>query len=262
MPTAAIVMAGYAGRVARVVAIVQARMGSSRLPAKSLVDIAGRPLLGRVLHRARAARSVDEVIVATTQLAGDDAIAAFANEEGVACVRGSEDDVLARFEQAADAARAEIVVRITADDPFKDPEVIDVVVSRLLGAGANYASNTLRPTYPLGIDIEAFTADSLARAAARTQDAYDREHVTPYLAAHPREFRLESVELDEDRSSVRMTIDHPEDLAFARAVYEALAPQVLFGFRAVLQVIESDPNVAALQAAAVAAAAAEVHSQP
>jgi spore coat polysaccharide biosynthesis protein SpsF (cytidylyltransferase family) len=255
-------MAGYAGRVSRVVAIVQARMGSSRFPAKSLADIAGRPLLGRVLDRVRVAELVDEVVIATTRAADDDVIAAFAKEEGVVCVRGPEYDVLARFEQAAASASAEIIVRVTADDPFKDPEVIDLVLSRLLGAGAEYASNTLRPTYPLGIDIEAFTANSLARAAAEARDAYDREHVTPYLTARPEEFLLESVELEEDRSSVRMTIDYPADLEFARALYEALAPQAVFGFRAVLQVIENDPSVAALQAAAVAAAAAEVHSQP
>ena len=150
-----------------VLAIIQARMGSSRFPGKTLAEISGRPMLWHVVRLARAARTVDEVMVATTCAASDDQIASFCLREGIACFRGSEDDVLDRFYQASKEKHADVVVRITADCPLIDSEVIDRVVARFQEGGSDYASNTLRYTYPDGLDTEVFSFVALERACSQ-----------------------------------------------------------------------------------------------
>src|SRR5688500_8743591 len=147
----------------KVVAVVQARAGSTRLPGKVLMELAGRPMLAQILRRVAAASRVDEVVLATSDLERDDPVAAVAEAEGVAVFRGSEEDVLARFVGAARSADADVVMRITGDCPLIAPEVIDAVVARLVDEGADYASNVLRRTFPKGLDAEALTMDALER---------------------------------------------------------------------------------------------------
>ncbi len=230
----------------RVVAIIQARLGSTRLPGKSLAAIAGKPLLAHVVERMMACATVHDVVVATTQDPSDAAVAHAAETFGAAVYRGSVDDVLDRYYQAARGARADVVVRATADDPFKDTEVTDQVVQRLLGDGADYASNTLEPTYPEGVDIEAFTLGALSRAWQEATLASEREHVTPYMWKHPELFRLSSVTRRPDLSRLRWTVDYPEDLTFARAIYQALYRGRPFGMQEVLDVLEEQPELAKL----------------
>lgn len=229
----------------RVVAIIQARMSSQRLPGKSLMEIAGQPLLGHVIDRVRASETVEEVVLATTTEAVDQALVDYAGQKGTTAFCGSVQDVLDRFYHAAVSARADIVVRVTADDPFKDPDVVDRVVRRLLGDdGLDYASNTIRPTYPEGLDIEAFRFPALARAWAEARQPSEREHVTPYLWKNPSLFRIENVAHSTDLSAMRWTIDYERDLLFAREVYRRLYRGQVFRMDEILRLLRDEPELA------------------
>jgi spore coat polysaccharide biosynthesis protein SpsF len=209
----------------RVVAIVQARMGSTRLPAKVLEDIAGQPMLARVVERAGRAERVDEVVVATSLDPDDAPIEALCRARGWACFRGSLHDVLDRYRGAARMHEADTIVRVTSDCPLIDPGTIDDVVARRAAQdggddGCDYASNTIEPrTFPRGLDAEAFTADALDSAWRDDRDPASREHVTPFLYRHPDRFRLLRVSTEPDRSWMRWTVDVAEDLELVRILY-------------------------------------------
>lgn len=229
-----------------VIAIIQARMGSTRLPGKVLMDLAGRTMLARVVRRVGRAASIDQVLVATADAPGDDAIVDECRRLRVPCFRGSEHDVLDRFCQAAVAHRADVVVRITADCPLIDPEVSDRVIRAFLDARPDYASNTLRRTYPRGLDTEVTTAAALMRASREAVEPYQRTHVTPYLYQHPESFRLLSVTGCPDLSSHRWTVDSPEDLQFAQAVYQRMAGGDSFSWHDVCRLVAEEPTLADL----------------
>jgi spore coat polysaccharide biosynthesis protein SpsF len=204
----------------RVVAIVQARLGSTRLPRKVLEPIAGRSMLDWVVSRARAVERVTQVVVATT--AADHEIAAQSERLGVECVRGSEHDVLDRYAQAARASSADVVVRITADCPLLDPDVSSLVVRRFLSEQPDYASNGLVGSFPRGLDTEVFTREALEIAQREATRPYEREHVTPFLWQQPDRFRLLSIADTADHSDLRLTVDTADDLALVRAIHERL----------------------------------------
>lgn len=204
---------------ARHVAIIQARMRSTRLPGKVLAEVAGRPMLAQQLRRMREARGVDEIVVATTIDAADDPVVELARREGVRWFRGDEVDVLGRYLGAARESHAEVVVRVTADCPLLDAEVMDRVVAAL-APSLDYASNTLRRTYPRGLDVEAFHADVLERMARLATSRAAREHVTYFLhRERPDLFLSGEVVADEDSSDLRWTVDTAEDLELVRAIY-------------------------------------------
>lgn len=210
-------------RPARVVTIVQARMGSSRLPGKILMDLAGHPLLERQIERLRRAASPHETVIATTTHERDAVVAELADALGVPCFRGDEDDVLARFAAAAAMHRADVVVRVTADCPLLDPMVLDACVAALLRDPAiSYASNTLVRTYPRGLDVEVLTREALAMADDEAVDSLDREHVTRFIWRQPARFGTVNVAQSEDWSHLRWTVDTPEDLALIRSVFTEL----------------------------------------
>jgi spore coat polysaccharide biosynthesis protein SpsF len=209
----------------RVAALVQARTGSTRLPGKVLEDVGGIPLIAHVLRRLRAARRVDEVVLATTGQEGDDALVELARAEGVDAHRGPEQDVLTRFRGAAEAAGAEAVVRITGDCPLLDPAVVDRVVEALLDdpEPCDYASNVLRRTYPRGLDTEALWAETLARVDELATSAAAREHVTWFAyRERPDLFRLRSVEIDDGRPDLDWSVDTAEDLERIRRLVSLL----------------------------------------
>jgi spore coat polysaccharide biosynthesis protein SpsF len=203
----------------KVVGIIQARMGSTRLPGKVVADIHGRPMLWYVVQRTRAAETLDEVVVATTTEPADNVIVAFCREHKVGCFRGSEQDVLDRYYQAARKHDAEAVVRITSDCPLIDPEVIDRTVRAFLDKQPDYASNSVVRTYPRGLDTEVMTFRALELAWHEARHPYQRAHVTPYIYENQGQFKILSVTGDQDHSAYRWTVDTPEDLAFVRAVY-------------------------------------------
>ena len=230
----------------KVVAIIQARLGSTRLPGKSLMDVyPGLPLVKAVYDRTAAAQGIDEVVMATTSEAADDELATYANKSGWRVVRGSTDDVLSRFQLAAEDSQADVIVRITADDSFKDPVVTAQILRRLLErAELDYVSNTIKPTFPEGIDIEVFRRRALERAHREATLKSDREHVTPFIWRQSTLFKIENIEHSSDLSHLRWTIDYPEDLAFAQAVYQRLyASDRIFLMADILSLLEREPSV-------------------
>jgi len=229
-----------------VVAIIQARIGSSRLPGKVLADLGGRSMLAQVLRRVGRAESLRRLVVATSISAADDPIEQECRRLGAVCFRGPEEDVLARYHQAAVAHRAEAVLRITADCPLVDPGVIDLVVGRFLAERPDYASNTLRRTFPRGLDAEVFTAAALKQAFHGAVEPYQRAHVTPYLHQHPQQFRLLAVTGEVDYSKHRWTVDTAEDLALVRAIGARLADGATAGWRDVLRLVADEPALAAM----------------
>lgn len=210
-----------------ILAVLQARMSSTRLPGKVMADVAGAPMLLRQIERLKRSKRLGKIVVATSMDRSDDALAAFLALSDIPVHRGPLDDVLARFEGALDAfGPAEVLVRLTGDCPLADPEVIDATVGLLLDKGLDYAANTpAHRTYPKGLDVEVMKTAALLRAAREARDPYEREHVTPYLYRHPELFSQDFISQDADEGEVRWTVDRPDDLAFVQAVYDGLYPQ-------------------------------------
>ncbi|HXG28422.1 MAG TPA: glycosyltransferase family protein [Nevskiales bacterium] len=211
----------------KTVAIIQARMGATRLPGKVMRVLGDRSVLAHVIQRVAACPILDAVVVATTTSTPDDVLAAEAMRYGASVCRGSEYDVLSRYYLAAMTERADIVVRITADCPFIDAVIIGEVLRSFKGAANSgrpfdYFSNTLERTYPRGLDVEVFSYDALQRAYREATFAHEREHVTPYLYGHPEKFRLGQLRGEPDLSDHRWTLDTEEDWQFIKAVYTEL----------------------------------------
>jgi len=227
----------------RVVAIIQARMGSSRLPGKVMLDLAGEPMLRRDVNRVRRARMLDETLIATTTELPDDAIAEYCRANGIAVFRGSENDVLDRYCRAAREHRADAVVRITSDCPLIDPQLIDEVIDCFVRAGdLDYASNVFpHRRYPRGLDTEIVRFDVLERLRRRTSDRISREHVTAYIQRNPGQFRLACTPCPQDYSHMRWTVDTQEDYDLVRRVYEHFGHDE-FSWTDVLGLLERHPD--------------------
>ncbi len=232
-----------------VVAVVPARMGSSRLPGKMLRPLAGRPLLGRLLDRLSFCRRLDRVVVATSDQAGDDAVAAFCAAEGVACFRGSEDDVLGRLSGALSAQGAETGVLIFGDGPLADPAVVDDIVGRYLSEPGrwDFVGNDLTTTYPPGLEVEAFRATALADAEARCGDPAIREHGTLFIRRNPGLYRLLNVEAPPElrRPEIEIEVDTEEDFFVISAIFEHFADQPDVGAAEIIAFLDADPELKA-----------------
>ncbi len=234
------------------VAIIQARLGSSRLPGKVLKEVAGRPMLWHIVERARRAPGVAQVVVATSDVAGDAPLRAFCASEGIACFAGSEQDVLDRFYRAAEKHGADPVLRITADCPFVDPELVGRVLAEYQRGGADHVSAATGATafkqggakFPDGLDVECFGFQALARAHREATAQSDREHVTPDLYRVDGRFRVAKVFSDGDHGALRWTVDHADDLEMVRRVYEALyRPERPFGMKEILAYFAAHPEL-------------------
>lgn len=229
-------------------AIIQAHMGSTRLPGKVLLNIGDQSMLARVVRRAQRAKTLDSVVVACSTEHGDEAIVRECDRLGIKHHRGSDSDVLDRYYQTSQAFPSDAYVRITSDCPLIDPEVIDKVVSHFGSGGFDYASNTVKRTYPRGLDIEAFTAQGLARSWREAKEPYQRVHVTPYFYQNPDLFKLGYVQQELDQNEMRWTVDTPDDLRFVREVYERLKKSDGFSWRDVLKLLEREPGLVAINA--------------
>ena len=231
----------------KVVAIVQARMGSTRLPGKVLKDLEGETMLARVVQRLSRSSLIDELVIATTDRAADDSIVEECRRCSVQVFRGDEDDVLDRYFRASQLSKAEAVVRITSDCPLIDPEVTDKTIAAFLNRqgqeSPDYASNCIVRTYPRGLDTEVMTAQALEHCWRSANQPYERTHVTPYIYEHPGEFKIHSVTGEEDFSRHRWTVDTPEDLEFVRAVYARLKGHDAFLAADVLELLDREPAV-------------------
>ncbi len=221
-------------------------MGSERLPGKVLLDIAGQTMLSRVIQRLRQSMLIDTIVVATTTAPQDDAIVEAAAQLGVKVSRGSEEDVLDRYRAAAQEFGAATIVRVCADSPFIDSEVCDQVIAAYVAAEppVDYASNKLEPSFPLGLDVEAFSRDALDRAASEATESFEKAHVTVRIHQNPSQFDLLPVTNERDLHSMRWTVDTPEDLEFARQVFSRFAGGNSFSWREVLDTVEREPQLA------------------
>jgi len=258
----------------KVLAIIQARMKSSRLPDKVMLDIQGKPMLTRVIERVRLARHIDRVVVATTSGADEDPIAELCLSNGIDCYRGSLQDVLDRYYQAARPHQPDIVVRITADCPLIDPGLIDETVDVMIGTGSttaiwkpqadaekytasssdiawDYAATRLPPpwhrTFPIGLDVEACRFQALERAWKEATASFEREHVMPYFYDTPNRFRCVVADWPVDLGYHRWTVDTNDDLALIRELYVRLGEKP-FTWLDVLTLFEQDPDLIKMNA--------------
>ena len=236
----------------RVICIIQARMGSSRLPGKVLKDICGQPMLAWVVERARQAKRIDEVVVATTTDSDDDAVAAFCLDQRIECFRGDVFDVLNRYYQTALHYQADIIVRLTGDCPLVDPQLIDRVVEALRTRKLDFVANRLPPpykrTFPIGLDVEAATMQALSEAWQHAERQMEREHVMPYLYAGSKTFKTFVVDAEADYGAQRWTVDTPQDLEFVREVAKLLDCRKDFTWLDVLALVKAHPELTAINA--------------
>ncbi|MBD1872963.1 glycosyltransferase family protein [Nodosilinea sp. FACHB-131] len=208
--------------------IVQARMTSTRLPGKVLKPVLGKPLLTYQIERLKRVKAADSIVIATTENSADDPIVELCQALAVDYFRGSEQDVLSRYYRAAQTAQADVVVRVTSDCPLIDPEVIDEVIQVYIAQRDryDYVSNSLRRSYPRGLDTEVFSAQALEQAHREAIAQPDREHVTPFIYNHPNRYAIGQVTTAQDLSRHRWTVDTPEDFELIKRMLEALYPQV------------------------------------
>lgn len=231
----------------KTVAIIQARMGSTRLPGKVMLPLDGSHVLTHDVQRVGRADTIDEVVVATSTKTADDIVARYADRAGATVFRGSEDDVLGRMFSAATEVDAETVVRITGDCPLIDPNVIDTVVNRLATEGVDYCSNTSERTFPRGLDVGAFTYQSFKNVSEEATEPHHREHVTPYYRENDDQFNFASVTSEDvfdqpwmqDRADLRLTLDEVDDYELLREVYEQVEYGEILPIKDAVSVIDS-----------------------
>lgn len=235
-----------------IIGIIQARMSSSRLPGKVLVDIGGLPMLSRVVVRSRRSHLLDEVIVATTIDPSDDPVYDFCVQHGFSCFRGSLHDVLDRYFQAAKLFAAQTIVRITADCPVIAPEEIDRTTLAYLENRVDFAANRLPPpftrTTPIGLDTEVCSMGILEQAWLHAKEKYEREHVMPYIYGTPGRFNTISVDMSPSYAHFRWTVDTPEDLDVIRLIYQAFNNRDDFSLLELISLYEKNPEWHALSA--------------
>lgn len=226
-------------------AIIQARCGSTRFPNKVFADVNGKPLIWHVVNRLTHAKTINKIVIATTTNEKDDQIEKWCNENNVACFRGSENDVLNRYYNASAAFPSDIVVRITADDPFKEPAVIDAVVNKLINEGYDHVTNNFPPSWPEGLDCEAFTFAALEESEKTTNDAFEREHVTQYIYHNPDKFKIGNVASPKNLSYLRWTIDKEVDYEMVKAVYAHRNPANtgILLLDEILEILEKHPEI-------------------
>jgi spore coat polysaccharide biosynthesis protein SpsF len=238
------------GQKPRIIASVEARMSSTRLPGKVLADIEGRPALLRLVDRLRRANSLDGVVVATTRNAADDPLAAQLESEGIDCYRGSEHDVLGRVIEAHRAMRSDLIVEVTGDCPLIDPDVIDFGVETYLANHVDIVANVIEPSFPMGIDVQVFAFSALAEVGASISDPAVREHVSLYFYEHPERYRVMHLAAPEGyrAPNQRLLLDYPEDLELVRQIYRRLCPRYRdsFGTREILELLAAEPALVEL----------------
>lgn len=231
------------------VAIIQARMMSSRLQGKVMMHLCGKTILERVIERTAAAKNIDKIIVATSDKSADDTIIELCKKIGIETFRGSEENVLDRFYHAAIQAGADVIVRITADDPLKDPEIIEHVIKMREDSNYDYVSNTIHPTFPEGIDCEVFTMKALSNAYHNALLPSEKEHVTPYIWKHPDIFKIGELLSPVDYSHLRWTVDCIEDYKFVEEIYNRLyQPDRIFYMNDIIKLLKNYPSLSSLNA--------------
>jgi len=239
------------GRNRKVVAIIQARVGSSRLPGKVLKDVCGKPMLWHMLNRLGFSKQISDIVLAIPNSKPNNRLEEFAKEFSIRCFRGSEEDVLARYYDAATEFGANVVVRLTSDCPLIDPRITDLVIAEHLASEVDYTSGGNKGGFPRGLDTEVFNFDALKRAYEEAKQDYEREHVTPYIYLHPEIFKLKSVEATEKlrRPALRLTVDTEEDLKLIRGIFTRLyRDDQIFYAEDVINLLDKHPELVAINA--------------
>lgn len=226
----------------KVVTIVQARMGSTRLPGKVLKPICGKPLIGLMLARLAQSKRIDEIILATSTDDSNDPLQAYVESLGFKVFRGDEQDVLSRYYLAAKQAGADVIVRVTGDCPLLDPDIVDTVIDDFLQKKVDYSSNIAPPTFPDGLDTEVFSFSALEAAQKEARQVHDREHVTPYIRENAK-FLKSAITNTEDLSNERWTVDESDDFEVVRAIFEHFHPRVDFGWKEILDLRHAKPSL-------------------
>jgi len=230
----------------KILATIEARFASTRLPGKTLLEICGKPTLELIIERLKRSQFIDQIVVATTVNRDCDAIEDLAKRNGVGCFRGSEDDVLDRVLQAAKAYQADVIVEMTGDETLIDPEIVDETIRYYLDNDFDYVSNILERRYPRGLDTQVFATKVLEEVAGLTDDPADRENVSLYIYEHPEKYSLGSVKAPDEltRPDWRWTLDTKEDFEFLKTVYEALSPgNKAFNTRDIFTFLAKNPDV-------------------
>lgn len=228
------------------VAIVQARSGSTRLPGKIFREFCGKPMLWHVINRLSNSSQINKIVIATTTASEDDITEKFCAENKIECYRGSIEDVLQRYYEAARYSGAEIIIRVTSDCPLIDPVIIDKMLKQFVSSvqTIDYMSNVVERTFPRGLDTEIITFDSLSKAAVEAAGAFDREHVTPYIYNNPHKFRIRSFINEKDYSHYRLTVDTIEDFDLITRIYNELYdPDKLILLDDIIDLMERKPEL-------------------
>ena len=228
----------------KIIAIIQARLDSTRLPRKALINILGKPLIIHLLERVKESKKIDDIIAATTDRKVDDELVKVLKNQGVKVFRGSNKDVLDRYYQAATKYCADVIVRVTGDCPLIDPNIIDLIIQHYLDNDFDYVTNIIVPTYPDGLDVEIFSYETLKKTWEESKLLSEREHVTPYIKKHPEIFRLNNFKNSVDWSHLRWTVDQKEDLKFVIEIYKRLYnKKPLFLMKDILQILDEEPEL-------------------
>jgi spore coat polysaccharide biosynthesis protein SpsF len=234
------------GMVKNIVTIIQARMGSTRLPGKTMKNLCGKPLLWYSYSRASQSIRTANTVIATTVSPLDDAIIGWCAAQNIPFFRGSEEDVLERYYQCAKENEASIIVRLTADNPFCDPKVIDSLIDGFLKDSADYVSNRIKTrTWPYGLDAEVFSYKALEFAFIEAREPYEREHVTPFIYRNPSLFKLREVPLEQDLSAFRLSVDYQEDFKLCEILIEQYKADRL-DWREIIAILQSNPELAGI----------------
>ncbi|WP_226000514.1 glycosyltransferase family protein [Paenibacillus sp. BJ-4] len=227
-----------------IVAIIQARMGSTRLPGKVDLNLLGVTVLERVVERIKKVKQINKIVVATTDLTTDETIVKLAHKAEVEVYRGSESDVLKRYYEAAVTHNADVIIRITSDCPVIDPVIIDELITNYITGSYDYVSNTIERSYPRGLDAEVFSFASLEKAHLEAKKMEQREHVTPYIYQNPDQFSMLSVTCAKDYSNYRWTLDTAEDWELIQQIYAYFKDRDSFDWQDVLELMETNPEIA------------------
>lgn len=229
----------------KVVGIIQARLGSTRLPGKVLAPIHGKPMLQWMLQRIAPSLRLDDLVIATTNQSEDDLLVNWVKTNTqIEVFRGAENNLVSRYYECARVHQADIIVRLTADDPLKDAEIIDEAIELFLNTeGIDYCSNCLKPTYPEGLDVEVFSMNALHRTFQEAQLASELEHLTPYMTNNPDKFSIINFECHEDLSGWRWTVDKPNDLKFIKEIFAQFKDTPTVSYREIIDFINANPSL-------------------
>lgn len=230
--------------MSKVIAIIQVRLDSTRLPRKALRDIIGKPMIIHLLERTEKSELINDIVIATTKSKSDDEVVDVVKKYGLPIFRGNYEDVLDRYYNAAKKHKADVIVRITGDCPLMDPQIIDKIIQYFIDHDYDYVSNTIKPTYPDGLCVEAFSFKTLEKAWNEAKLLSEREHVTPYITKHPEIFKVKNIENSIDLSHLRWCVDQQEDLEFVTEVFKRLYNKdAIFFMEDVLELLDGSPEL-------------------